>query len=132
MVTVLRRSAFALLLLGLAVAPVFSQAGAGEGPRFGFGMNLGIGVQTFNEPLPVTYQSISLFPDISFGKLGVGLAITLNYNFTGPGNSMYVRQADWIPTDIPNFFQIYLAKINYIRWGLKGDPCSSSWGRSMT
>ncbi len=122
MVTVVRRSVFALLLLGLAVAPGFSQAEGGEGPSLGFGMGLGIGVQTFNEPLPVTYQSLSLLPDISFGKLGVGLAITVNYNFSGPGNSIVIRKEDWVPTDLQTFLQIYLAKINYVRWGLKGDP----------
>ncbi|MGO9413345.1 MAG: hypothetical protein ACLQCB_21675 [Spirochaetia bacterium] len=122
MVTVLRRGALLLLLIGLAAGPAFSQAAPAENPSFRFGMSLGIGVQTFNEPQPVTYQSLSLFPDISYGKLGVGLAITLNYNFTGPGNSLYLRSADWAPTDFQSFLQIYLAKINYIRWGLKGDP----------
>jgi hypothetical protein len=122
MVTVLRRGVWALLLIGLAAGPAFSQAAPTENPTFGFGMSLGIGVQTFNEPQPVTYESLSLFPDISYGKLGVGLAITLNYNFTGPGNSLYVRQADWVPTTFQSFLQTYLAKINYIRWGLEGDP----------
>jgi len=122
MVKVLERSALALLLICLAAGPAFSQATSAESPTLGFGMSLGIGVQTFNEPQPVAYQSLSLFPDISFGKLGVGLAITLNYNFTGPGNSIYVRQADWVPTTFQTFLQIYLAKINYVRWGLKGDP----------
>jgi len=122
MVASLRRGALALLLIGLSAGPAFSQAGAGGSPTFRFGLSLGIGVQTFNEPQPVTYEALSLFPDISFGKLGVGLAITLNYNFTGPGNSIYVRQADWVSTSFQNFLQIYLAKINYVRWGLKGDP----------
>jgi hypothetical protein len=127
MVTVLRRGAVALLLIGLAAGSASAQAGPGPGapggnPALDFGMSLGIGVQTFNEPQPVTYQSLSLFPDLSFGKLGVGLAFTLNYNFSGPGNSIYVRRADWVPTDFQSFLQIYLAKINYIRWGLKGDP----------
>jgi hypothetical protein len=122
MVKVIRRGAAALLLIGLAAGYAFAQAAPGPKPGVGFGMSLGIGVQTFNEPQPVTYQSLSLFPDLSFGKLGVGLAITVNYNFSGPGNSLYVRQADWIPTSFQNFLQIYLAKIDYIRWGLKGDP----------
>jgi len=124
MVTVLRRSAVALLLIGFAAGSALAQTAPapGQNPSLGFGMSLGIGVQTFNEPQPVTYQSLSLFPDLSFGKLGVGLAITVNYNFSGPGNSLYLRQADWVPTSFQNFLQIYLAKINYIRWGLKGDP----------
>jgi hypothetical protein len=122
MVAVLRRLAFALLLIGLIAGPAFPQEASGAKPTLGFGMGLGIGVQTFNEPQPVTYDSLSLFPEISFGNFGVELAITLNCNFSGPGNSLYVRSADWVPTNFQNFFQIYLAKINYIRWGSKGDP----------
>ena len=122
MVTVLRRGAFALLLIGLAVSPVFADGNTVDNPTFGFGMNLGLGVQTFNEPGPVTYQSLSLFPDFSYGKLGIGLALTLNYNFNGSGSSIYIRQADWVPSGFQSFLQIYLAKINYIRWGVKGDP----------
>lgn len=117
MAAVLRRSTFALLMLGVAVAPVFSQADSGENPAMRFGMGLGIGVQTFNEPGPVMYQSLSLFPDVSYGNLAVGLAITLNVSTGGE-----IRRADWVPTDFQNFLQIYLAKINDIRWGLKGDP----------
>ncbi len=93
-------------------------------------MGLGIGVQTFNDnpliyPNGITYQSLSLTPDISFGKLGVGLDLTLNYNFTGPNNSIHARQEDWWPTNgvtFPHVLGIYLAKIDYVRWGEKGDP----------
>lgn len=83
MATVLRRGALVPLLLCLSIGMASAQAGAGESPGFGFTMALGIGVQTFNEPGPVTYQSISLAPDFSYGKLGVGLDLTLN--FTGFG-----------------------------------------------
>ena len=120
MATVLRRTAFVPLLMCLSIGMASAQAGAVEGPRFGFTLALGIGVQTFNEPGPVTYQSISLAPDFSYGKLGAGLDLTLN--FTGSGNSYAIRQADWVPTSFQSFLQIYLAKISYIRWGLKGDP----------
>ncbi len=101
-------------------APAPAEQPAARGPAFGFTMALGIGVQTFNEPGPVTYQSISLAPEFSYGKLGVGLALTLN--FTGSGNSYIVRKADWVPTSFQDFLQIYLSKISYVRWGVKGDP----------
>ncbi|HVO38026.1 MAG TPA: hypothetical protein VMV03_03260 [Spirochaetia bacterium] len=127
MAAVLRRGALVLVTLCLSIAPAFTEAAAGgnpgsapEGPRFGFNLGLGIGVQTYNEPGPVTYQSISLAPEFSYGKLGVGLLLALN--FTASGNSYVIRQADWVPTDFQNFLQIYLSKISYIRWGVKGDP----------
>jgi hypothetical protein len=131
MATTLRRLALMLLVSGLLGGAVFAQEGeapAAAKPTFGLG--LGIGVQTFNEPQPtgsVTYQSLSLSPDLAFGKFGIGLAVTLNYRFGGPSNSFEIRLADWWPqSPDPVTFQtvaaIYLPKIAYLRWGQKGDP----------
>jgi len=116
----LRRGAVVLLVLLFSIAPAFSQSPSSGNPQFGFNLGLGIGVQTFNEPGPVTYQSVSLAPEFSYGKLGVGLLLALD--FTSSGNSYVIRHADWVPTDFQNFLQIYLSKISYIRWGVKGDP----------
>jgi hypothetical protein len=95
-------------------------------PSLGFHMGLGIGVQTFNEPDPVTYQSLALVPDFSFGKLGVGVFLAIDYNFSGPNGEIRIRREDWWPTNEPVTFQsvlaIYLPKIAYVRWGEKGDP----------
>ncbi len=125
MTAALRRGLAVLGLVALLALPAFSQS---EQPSSGLGfkMGLGIGVQTFTDTTPpTTWQSLSLTPDISFGKFGIGLALTLDYNFTGPGNSFTVRQADWWPTGAVTFqsvMAIYLPKIAYVRWGEKGDP----------
>ena len=125
----LRRLALMLLLSGLLAGVAFAQEGGSSGsvkPTFGLG--LGIGVQTFNEPGgPITYQSLSLSPDLAFGKFGVGLAVTLNYRFAGTGSSFEVRLADWWPqapdlVTLQTVAAIYLPKVTYIRWGVKGDP----------
>jgi hypothetical protein len=122
MAAVLRRLFLILLLAGLSAAPVFSQEQGEAGNPLAFGLALGIGVNTFNDPGgPVTYQSLTLFPDIGIGQFGIGLDITLNYRFTS-GSQIVVRQDDWIPADFSDFLSIYLSKIAYIRWGLKGDP----------
>ena len=117
---------------GMAVAqdeqPAATPQTSSTSPSFGFKLGIGIGVQTFNDTTPpTTWQSLSVFPDISFGKLGVGLALAINYNFSGgSGNSLAIRQEDWWPTNEPVTFQnvlaIYLPKIAYVRWGEKGDP----------
>jgi len=88
-------------------------------------MGLGLGVQSFENPdgTVETWQMLGLKPDFSFGKLGVGLDLTVNYRFTGgDGNDFEVRKDDWVPTGDTNFFELYLPKIQYIRWGMKGDP----------
>ncbi|MDI6703699.1 MAG: hypothetical protein QME40_03390 [bacterium] len=57
-----------------------------------------------------TYSSLSINQDVSFGKLGVGLACQLKWNEDG------IRDEDWKkPEDyLPNI-------IRYIRWANKGD-----------
>jgi len=126
MTAAIQRLAVVLSLVCIAVSPTFSQA---EEPSssLGFSMGLGIGVQTFNgTDDPGTWQSLSLIPDISFGKLGVGLNVTLDYNFSGgSGSSFVIRRADWWPSGavtLQSVAAIYLPKIAYVRWGLKGDP----------
>jgi hypothetical protein len=134
-----RRVGIILLLIGLAVGPVFSQ-GTGASSGFGFKMALGLGVQTFNEPdvynagsLTTTYQSIGLTPDFSFGNFGIGLQIAIDYRFAGPGSSLQIRRGDWIPqatvggvlvddVTFQSIMALYLPKIAYVRWGEKGDP----------
>jgi hypothetical protein len=145
MTAVLRRVLPVLGLVLIMALPAFAQADqpadqpaggqssdqpAGQpSGGFKFSMGLGIGVQTFNDAPPptsgVTYQSLSLVPDIAFGKIGVGLDLTFNYNFSGPNNSLHVRQEDWWPTNGVTFghvLAIYLPKIAYVRYGEKGDP----------
>lgn len=126
MVRSLRVCLFLLILAGLST-PVFCQDAAEDANAFGFGLGLGIGISTFNElnsesglVEPIAYQSISLSPDLSFGKFGIGLAVQLNYRFVD--GALVIRTADWVPADFQDFLKIYLAKFAYVRWGMKGDP----------
>jgi hypothetical protein len=123
------RPVLVLLLALLVAAPGFSQEGE---DGFSFGLGIGIGVTTFDEDgAPFAYQSLTLTPDIAFGKIGIGLDITLNYTFTGPppaGTDFYVREEDWVPKGDDNFLDVYLPKFKYIRYGFKGDPLYAKFG----
>lgn len=119
-----------LLFVGFAATAQESDGG-GSGEAGGapdFGMGVGIGVQSFTNPesgQTETYQSLSLAPDLAIGQLGVGLDVTLNYRFTGgeAGNQFQVREEDWNPEAAnSSFVELYLPKIQYIRWAQKGDP----------
>jgi hypothetical protein len=97
------------------------------GSGLSFGLDLGIGVQTFEDPDnggTDTYQSLSLLPEFSYGKFGLGFDLTLNYSFTAgsDGDELGLREEDWVPQDGVNFLELYLPKFRYIRYGLKGDP----------
>jgi hypothetical protein len=129
-----RRLAFVFLLLGLVAGAGFAEDSA-VSKALDFGLNLGIGVQSFPDELdelgnPVTYQSLALTPEFSFGQFGIGLAVTLDYRFTGTDNQFEIRKLDWWPAD-PTFqsvLTLYLAKIMYISWGTTTDPLFIKFG----
>ncbi len=122
-----------------------TQSGQNSSAASGFkaGLGLQIGAETFNEPalngigtIPVTWQSLALQPDFSFGKIGIGLDVKLHYRFTG-GLDIYgqpttkdfqIRSEDWVPTSFSDFFSLYLPKIAYVRYGEKGDPLYAKLG----
>ena len=126
----LHRTAVLVLLL-TCTAFVFAQD-EGGGSDVDFGLGIAIGAQSFpnpdytgtgTEPSTITYQSVSMTPDLALGKFGIGLDVTLNYRFTaGDGSEFEVRREDWIPDENTSFLELYLPKLQYVRWGLKGDP----------
>jgi len=95
-----------------------------------FGMNIGLGVENIDD---ITYNTLSLTPDIAMGKIGVGLDITLNYQLnTSPGGDpqLDIREEDWIADggNFQDWLQLYLSKIIYLRYGVKGNPLYLKFG----
>ena len=114
-----------LMLFGLASCGIlFAQ----EESNMDFGLDIGIGAETFNEideTEPITYQSLSLNPDFAIGPFGVGMDITVHYRFNGgeTGNEFEIRVEDWIPTaGVTTVLDLYLPLLRYVRWGLRGEP----------
>jgi len=124
MTRLLKRFAPFLAIFALTAAPGFALT---TGSGLDFGLGLGIGVATYPDGMGgfETWQSLSLSPDLAFGKFGIGLDVKLNYNFTGgSGNEFEVRREDWVPDEWPltSFLDLYLPKIKYVRWDEKGAP----------
>lgn len=104
-------------------------AAAPGGPAFGF--DLVIGANTFEDDDGTTdaYQLLGLRPDLSIGRFGIGLDLSINYRFTGgDGDDFEVREEDWVPSDEVGFVELYLPKIRYVRYGQKGDPLFARLG----
>ena len=94
----------------LAVAPVraqFGMLGYGELAREGL-FNAGIGLTNIDGQ---NYFTITMHPELAFGKFGIGLNVYLLYNT----NTGRIRAKDW------NESYDYFRLIRYIRYGWKGD-----------
>ncbi|MCL4540071.1 MAG: hypothetical protein M1469_07355 [Bacteroidetes bacterium] len=79
---------------------------------------LGITWITDNGGEPVPYYSIGVLPDLSFGKIGVGLDFTLLVS----SKDGTIRKVDWSNG-------AYRRIIRYIRWGQKHDPVYAQVGQ---
>ena len=109
------------------VLTVFPLAAQEDASTADFGLNLGIGSQTFlnADGDSVNYQELTLAPDFAIGKFGIALDLTLHFRFIeGGDNTVEIRREDWVPDPANgvSFLDLYLPKFRYVRYGFKGDP----------
>lgn len=132
------RKMLAILTMTLAVFSVFAQD-AKSGLDFAAGLGLGSEVITGADGTPQSWTSISFQPDLAFGKIGFGLNLPLHFQLypkTDPdGNPtdepILIYAGDWVPENknFQGFLDLYLPKIQYVRYGLKGaDPIYAKLG----
>jgi len=116
----LRRLIFLLFIVTILVIPAFSAEGEDTG--FNFAMDLEIGAESITEAgTPVSYQMLTINPDFSFGKFGIGLDLTFHYRFDDGNGNFDFREQDWTTSSNRSFWDIYLPIFRYIRYGHKGD-----------
>ncbi len=113
-----------------AAPPAEPEPGPSEqGPQFGFSLGLQFGQASFGEDdegNAETYQKLGLFPDFSYGDLGVGLDFYLHFRFVE--GEFQVREEDWIPSGDQTILDVIFSKIRYVRWARKGDPLYIKFG----
>ncbi len=110
---------FAMLVL--LMVPLFAEDAAPKG----FGMGLGLGTDLLPDPSDPTkfdnWSKLALRPEAAFGKFGIGLDLTLRFQFSSTGATpLRIYEPDWIPNYNGNgttVFDLYLPKILYIRYG---------------
>lgn len=101
---------------------------------FAGGVNLGSDVLlTGANNGPQTWTRLGFQPDLSFGKIGVGFDLTIHFMlYPDPNTAVSIYPGDWVPNyqgDGKSFLDIYLPKIMYVRYGLKGsDPFFAKLG----
>lgn len=135
----MRPNKFLILLIAFSLfVPIITvSAQDTEGSDFDFGLGLLLGVETFDATDGSsdleTFQTLALSPDLAFGNFGIGLDLVLHYRFVSPetndGNSLDIREEDWIPSGDQTFLELYLPKIKYVRYGDKGDQLYAKFGQ---
>jgi len=120
--------AFAALILLL---PLGAQGAPGGTPDFSAGLNLG------SDLLPTgtggaleSWSKLGFQPDLALGKFGVGLDLTFRFKLYPDAATPFELYApDWVPSGGQTVFDVYLPKIMYVRYGLRGvDPLYAKLG----
>jgi len=126
---------------GTAFAQAAEEEKAAQAPSFGFraGIELGSDVlptgpdDADGNPTNEAWTRLGFKPDLSFGKIGLGFDLSVRFKlYPEPDQAVEIYPDDWIPYYHDNgksFFDIYLPKILYLRYGLKGeDPLFAKLG----
>ncbi|HVN49319.1 MAG TPA: hypothetical protein VMU30_10935 [Bacteroidota bacterium] len=99
-----------------ATAQINQAAASMMGQKDGGSLPVGFGA-TFIDGQ--TFYLISVMPDLSFGRLGIGLDINLRIN----SQTGALRPGDYAK------FSDYLRILRYVRWAQKGDPFYVRFGQ---
>lgn len=116
--------ALAIALSLLSTIPVHSQ--------FQAGVNLG------SDLLPSlipgggsqSWTKLGFQPDLALGKFGVGLDLTLRFKlYPNATTPIEIYSPDWVPQTGQSILDVYLPKLMYVRYGLRGvDPFNLKLG----
>lgn len=122
-----------LLVILLLSLPVFAQDPGSSDEGFSAGLNLGSDLLPDpDDPSKMSsWSKLGFQPDLAFGKFGLGLDLTFRFQLYPEGYSSPIRiyGPDWIPSGDRSIFDIYLPKIMYVRYGLRGeDPLYAKLG----
>ncbi len=128
-------------LVAAALLALVALAGFAEGAEpsanplaFQAGLNLGTDVlPTGPGGTSEAWTKLGFQPDIAFGKFGIGVDLTLRFKlYPSPDQAVEIYPDDWVPDYNGNgksFFDIYLPKLLYVRYGVKGeDPLYAKLG----
>lgn len=116
------------LVATFAFAQEEAQATEAEQPKLGFSAGISLGTDvlpTASGGASEAWTRLGFQPDIAFGKFGLGLDLSLRFKlYPTSGEAIEVYGGDWIPDYEGNgksFWDVYLPKFLYVRYGLKGE-----------
>ncbi len=130
----MRKLAVLLLIASLCAFMGFAEDSPAKEGGFGFkaGISLGTDVITSGSGDPESWTKLAFQPDISFGKIGFGIDLSAHFQlYPTPDKAIEFYAGDWVPAEktFASFVDLYLPKIMYVRYGLKGeDPIFAKAG----
>ncbi|MDX9827008.1 MAG: hypothetical protein RBT73_04620 [Spirochaetia bacterium] len=115
-----------ILAIAVLVFPLAAQASPDAGGGFSAALLLGSDLlPSASDPTKLeSWSKLGLQPDLSLGKFGIGLDLTFRFQlYPSPNTPLQIYEPDWIPQAGQSVFDVYLPKIMYLRYGLRGiDP----------
>lgn len=124
----MRKLAVVLLILSLCAFVGLAEDKPADTGKFGFHAGVSLGTDVLEVAgVSQNWTKLAFQPDISFGKIGVGIDLSVHFQlYPTPSQAIDLYPGDWVPDykgSGLSFFDIYLPKIMYVRYGLKGaDP----------
>jgi hypothetical protein len=116
------RILFAALVALALVGAAFGDEAPSKPFSFSGGINLGSDVFPNASGDPVTWTRLGFQPDLSFGKIGIGLDLTFHFKlYPTPDQALELYDGDWVAHGDKSPLDVYLPKILYVRYGLKGE-----------
>ncbi len=121
-----------LLTLFTAICTLGTAAFAQDDGGFGFQAGISLGTDVLIDSMgdSETWNSLGFQPDLSLGKFGIGFDLTVHFKLM-TGTALDVFPGDWVP-DYENsgktIFDLYLPKVMYVRYGMRGDPLYAKLG----
>ncbi|HEY9054753.1 MAG TPA: hypothetical protein VIO60_08035 [Rectinemataceae bacterium] len=125
-----------LLLVLVAFALILPLSAQDSGQDRGFSAGLNLGSDLLPDPdtgVIESWSKLGFRPDLAIGKFGIGLDLTLRFQLYPESSSdpIKIYKWDWIPNTAEGktIFDVYLPKIMYVRYGLRGvDPLYAKLG----
>jgi len=126
----MKKTIIMIAALCMLASMTFAEDTGGLG--FQAGMSLGTDVLLDSSGEPETWNSLGFQPDLSLGPFGIGLDLTVRFKLMPTTETaLAVYPVDWVPDfegSGMSILDLYLPKIMYVRYGLRGDPLFAKLG----
>jgi hypothetical protein len=125
----------AIMILALSGSAFAQDSGEAKKPFFAFKGGIDMGTDSLPTGVVVdgkagmeSWTRFGFQPDLSFGPFGIGIDLTMRFKFfpdpNDPNKAIDIYKGDWVPDYLGNgksLLDLYLPKLLYVRYGLKGE-----------